>query len=56
MSIALKESRETNYWMRILRDSEITLKKRIKEIIEESEAIMNIIAQVIIIAKEKLKS
>lgn len=55
MSIALKEARETNYWLRILRDSEIVTDKRKKEIIEESEAVMNIVAQIIITAKNKLE-
>ena len=55
MSIALKESRETNYWLRILRDTETVKPNRLQEIIAESERISKIIAKIIISTKRNLE-
>ena len=55
MSIALKEARETNYWLRILHYSETIPTERISNIIDESEQIIKILAKIIISSKESMK-
>ena len=55
MSIALKEARETNYWLRILRDTETLKPDRLHEIIAESESISKIIVKIIISTKRNLE-
>jgi four helix bundle protein len=52
MTISLKEARETNYWLRILRDAETISADKLIDIIDESEQIMKIIAKIIITAKK----
>ena len=55
-SIALKESRETNYWLRLISEStdfEENVKKGIDELIVESSEITKIIASIIISAKKE---
>jgi four helix bundle protein len=47
-NIALKEARETNYWLRLLGDSEIIPKDKIKELLDESVQLTKILAQIII--------
>lgn len=52
MAIALKEARETNYWLRLLRKSEIAPKEKLGEIIKESEEIKKILAAIIVSSKK----
>ena len=47
MSIASKEARETNYWLRLLRDSGIVDKAEIGPLLAESESIINILTSII---------
>ncbi len=47
MSIASKEARETNYWLRLLRDSEMLLKTQIEPLLAESEAITSILTAIV---------
>jgi four helix bundle protein len=47
MAIASKEARETNYWLRLLRDSKLTKSADIHELIEESEAIIKILTAIV---------
>src|SRR3990170_1656574 len=47
MSIASKEARETNYWLRLLRDSEIISKTEIEPLLAESESIANILTSIV---------
>jgi len=47
MSIASKEARETNYWLRLLRDSEIVPKNGIDPLLAESESIANILTAIV---------
>jgi four helix bundle protein len=47
MSIASKEARETNYWLRLLRDSETIDEVEIKPLLDESSAIINIITSIV---------
>ena len=43
MGISHKEARESNYWLRLLRDSEQVKESSIKNIILESEEIIKIL-------------
>lgn len=52
MTIALKESRETFYWLRLLRDSDSLSREKIGEIIDESEQIIKIISKIIITSQK----
>jgi four helix bundle protein len=47
MSIASKEARETNYWLRILRDSELIIEKGLSSLINESEEIIKILTSIV---------
>jgi four helix bundle protein len=53
MSIASKEARETNYWLRLLRDSDIVKGINFSEIIDESEQIIKIITSIVKTSQEK---
>jgi four helix bundle protein len=52
MSISFKEAKESNYWLRILKDSEL-LKQNIDDLIKESEEIRNILGKSLATAKKK---
>ncbi len=52
VSIALKEARETNYWLRLIEASEIVKTENIAEIKKESEEIKEILAAIIVSAKK----
>jgi four helix bundle protein len=47
MAIASKEARETHYWLRLLRDSEILNAEQSESIISESEEIVKILTSLI---------
>jgi four helix bundle protein len=47
MSIASKEARETNYWLRLLKDSGTIDKIEIDPLLIESESIINILTSII---------
>jgi len=53
MSIALKEARETNYWLRLLKRTDYIQKN---EMIQESEEIMNILGAIIRTTRKNLAS
>ncbi len=53
MSISLKEARETNYWLRLLKRTGYIQKN---ELIKESEEIMNILGAIIRTSRKNLKS
>lgn len=46
ITIASKEARECNYWLRILRDSRIIEEKELRDIIKESEELIKIITSI----------
>lgn len=55
-SIALKEARETNYWLRLISETnkfEENIEKGLKNLIVESEEIIKIIASIIVSAKSE---
>jgi four helix bundle protein len=47
MSIASKEARETNYWLRLLRDSGTIEKIEVELLLEESQSIVNILTAIV---------
>ena len=52
MAIALKEARETNYWLRLLEASELLPKEKLAELLKESEEIKKIIGAIIVSSKK----
>ncbi|TET38910.1 MAG: four helix bundle protein [Planctomycetota bacterium] len=52
-SIALKEGRESLYWLRLLAESGIIAKERITPLIAETEELVAVIAKIIINTKKK---
>jgi four helix bundle protein len=47
MNIALKEARETHYWLRLIRDSELVLIDRLTGIIQEADEIKRILGAIV---------
>ena len=47
MSIALKEARETHYWLRLIEGSKLIDRKRLDDILEESEEIKKILGAIV---------
>ena len=47
MSIASKEARETNYWLRLLRDSNLCKDTDFSHLIKKSEEIIKIITAIV---------
>ena len=47
ISIASKEARETNYWLRLLRDSKILDEAEVKSLLSESDAIIKILTSIV---------
>jgi four helix bundle protein len=47
MAIASKEARETNYWLRLLRDSKICSSSDIASLIRDSEELVNILTSIV---------
>jgi four helix bundle protein len=54
-AIALKEARETRYWLRLLVASECTSADSVKDMTKEVNELMRIIAAIIISAKNRQK-
>jgi four helix bundle protein len=50
-AIALKEARETHYWLRLLVASEVISGARVTDLLQESDEIMRIIGAIIVSAK-----
>ena len=46
-SIALKEARETHYWLRLLRDTDLVLPKLIEPLIDEARQLVAILTTII---------
>jgi len=47
MSISSKEARETNYWLRLLRDSKLCENLDYTEIIKDSKEIIKILTSIV---------
>lgn len=54
MSIALKEARETRYWLRLLRDAELFSAEKFADILDEIEQIIRILFTIISNARKGL--
>jgi len=52
-NIALKEARETKYWLRLISDSQFAKKTDLASLIKESDEICRIIAQIVINARRE---
>ncbi|MBI3189329.1 MAG: four helix bundle protein [Ignavibacteriales bacterium] len=53
MNTSLKEARETHYWLRLIRDSELLPAKRMTDIIKEIEEVKNILGAIVRTSKKK---
>ena len=53
MSIAYKEARETHYWLRLLRDSDILETKHAESVIEDCEELLKLTGSIIRTTKSK---
>lgn len=47
MSIASKEARESNYWLRLLRDSKAISQSEVEPLLKESEVIVNMLTSIV---------
>ena len=52
MAIALKEARETNYWLRLLGASDLLREDKLLDLIRESEELKKILAKIIVSSKK----
>ena len=55
MSISLKESRETIYWLRLLRDSKYLSKEQVQPLIDDCYAIQHILIAIVNTSHNKLR-
>ena len=55
MSIAYKEARETNYWLRLLKDSEFIESEKFNSLHPDVVEIQSILAKILITAKKNQK-
>lgn len=55
LSISCKETRETEYWLKLLKDTKYIDEKSFKSIIKDCNEILNIINSIIITSKKKGK-
>jgi four helix bundle protein len=53
MAIASKEARETNYWLRLFRDSNLCKGIDFSSFIQESEEILRILTSIVKTSQEK---
>lgn len=56
MSIASKEARETNYWLRLIRDTNLLEEKNYRELLGKSVELMKILTSIVKTGDEKLKT
>jgi four helix bundle protein len=47
MSIASKEARETNYWLRLIKDAELFDRQQLQKLIPESEELVKILTSIV---------
>lgn len=55
MNLSLKESAETSYWLRLLKDSEIIIGKDVEDLINDSIEIKKILTSIVKTSKERSK-
>ena len=54
MSIASKEVRETNYWLRLIRDAAILDRQKCRKLLEASEELKKILTSIVKTGNEQL--
>ena len=54
MAIACKEARETHYWLRLIRDSDMLESKRIEPLIQESLELIKILSKTVSTTRQRL--
>ena len=54
MSIASKEARETNYWLRLLKDAEILDKQNSQTLTDASEELIEILTSIVKTGYDKI--
>jgi four helix bundle protein len=55
-SIALKEARETHYWLRLLIAAEIMSEKKLAELIDEAEKLKRILGSIVVSARRSQRT
>ncbi|SPD73187.1 conserved hypothetical protein [uncultured Desulfobacterium sp.] len=55
MAIASKEAGETNYWLRLLRDSRLCAADDLKQLISESEELVKLLTAIVKTSQKRLK-
>ena len=53
LSISLRETKETKYWLRLIRDFEVIEEKTINNYIEKTDNIYRVLSSIIITTKQK---
>jgi len=53
MGVALKESRESNYWLRLIKLSELITGTELDYLLQESEELRKILTSIVKTSKEK---
>ena len=56
MSIASKEARESNYWLRLLKDSGICDINEVQELIDKSDVLIRILTSIVKTGNETKKA
>ncbi len=56
MAIASKEARETNYWLRLIRDSGLVRRGRVEKLIASSEELLKILTSIVKTSMTKLRA
>jgi len=56
MNIALSESREAYYWLRLFRDSSIIDEQRLNDLIDEARQIMRILGAIVSTARKRMEN
>ncbi len=55
-NISLREARETNYWLRLIKESKMIISPSVDELITESQELMKILGAIVSKARGKRKS
>src|SRR3989344_3459066 len=53
-ALARKEGKETHYWLRVIADTNPTLKSRMESLIQESKEIVKIVSTIILNTKKRI--
>ena len=53
MSIAHKEARESSYWLRVIKESQLFPKNKLQDLTDETEQLIKILSSILITSKKK---